>query len=177
MSSVANLSPAVAAVMPSIRTAPSGWAENQAAEAADSFREAGVQVLGTGCYSVVIAHEDPSKVIKLTLSPSDGYHVYLDFLAAPPADFPERWRKYLPVIHSSTWAGPVRVTVLERLTYCSGTSKGVEYRRFCDYLRRWLSETHPKGYRSDMHGANTMQRKGRGRCAVMTDPFSHCQFE
>jgi hypothetical protein len=173
MSSIANLSPAAAAVLPSIRTTPRGWAESEASDAAASFREAGVNVLGTGCYSVVIADADPKKVIKFTLSPSDGYHLYLDFLAAVPADFPAKWRKYLPVIHSSTWAGPVRVTVLERLRGGSSYSgRGREFNKCVEYLEQWLIAQGGK-YRMDTHSGNVMVRPTQGRCYVITDPFSH----
>ena len=59
----------------------------------------GFKELGSGAYSIVYAHPDePRKVIKLTLSRTDGYHKYIEWVASAKKFLPKAFHRHLPKI-------------------------------------------------------------------------------
>jgi len=90
-------------------------AEQRVEEAAQMFRNAGISVLGNGCYSVVVPHVEDDKVVKLTMMLNDGFAQYAEWIRDLDTADRERFGPNLPVIHESFEHGGVLVTVMERL--------------------------------------------------------------
>lgn len=151
-------------------TTPMG--DNKSREAAKLLKSQGVKVLGYGAYSVVIPHEEPNKVVKLTLGERDGYHDYVDYVQEAYVDptFPQHLLKHLPVIYSSTIVDGVRITVLERLEYRGhmDTADSGTVEELIDMLRHAKRE----GLSIDCNrpGSPNVMRRADGT-SVVTDPW------
>lgn len=149
----------------------------------------GFEVLGSGAMGVVCKTPTvPGKVFKLSLSCTDGYRDYIEFVENFDED--AEAAKHLPVVfHSETYCG-VFIVVLEELD-CGGEAveeveHGASIRRA---LKGWNSESYVPGEEAakrlygklysalcrigknqDMHNGNFAVRPGTD-CVVITDPW------
>jgi hypothetical protein len=136
------------------------------AEARELLEAEGADILGEGAYSLAVAHRNPKKVIKITLSTVDGYHDYVEFVKSNKRRLPPQVSKHLPKLYGSTMHGEVRVTVVERLEPNDGYEQSASYER----LKTILNERRTEGVRMDVHQGNVMMR---GRVPVIIDPWAH----
>lgn len=130
----------------------------------------GIDVLGTGAYSLVMElPEDSEKVVKLTFSPDDGYHAFVEFVQQAEVFLPPDLMRHLPKIYSSHAIGNMRVTVLERLEPYRWR---IEEQHSDTYgiVREGVAAAMPDGLVFDLHSHNYMLRDG---VCVITDPWSH----
>lgn len=174
---------AVKAVIRSGCSTPSGYSEAEGVldAAKDMLREAGARVLGDGAYSVVIAHDDEDKVIKLSLSGSDGYHAYVEWVLANSCTLTRDMARHLPVIHSSVVKGGIRISVLERLKANYGDALDDAQRQIRSgvylgslaRLIKLLDGVRPDTTCDDISGSNVMLRRGT---TVITDPWAGEEF-
>lgn len=136
----------------------------------------GLKELGSGAYSIVYAHPNHrNKVIKLTLSKTDGYHRYVEWVERAKSFFPKSYQKYLPkIFETKKLRKGGRITVLERL---SPDKNWCEDDHRYDSVREMVREAGSQ-YRLcfDLGLNNSMARKGKycGRrhdIQVITDPW------
>lgn len=148
----------------------SGYAEDEVEQAASHLRDLGIDVLGTGAYSLVMAlPNDDAKVVKLTFSPEDGYHDFVEFVQQAAEFMPEHLLQHLPRIYSSRVIGGMRVTVLERLSY-GAWDLNEESTDTYGIVKDGVREAMPSHRVFDLHSRNTMFR---GNVRVIADPWSH----
>lgn len=136
----------------------------------------GFKELGDGAYSIVYAHPNHrNKVIKLTLSKTDGYHQYIEWIERAKSFFPKSFQRHLPkIFETKKLRKGGRITVLERLNpnknWCR---KDHRY----DSIREIVKETGSQ-YRLcfDLHMSNSMARRSKSNgqrkdIQVITDPW------
>lgn len=137
------------------------------AAAAERLRTAGRRVLGQGSYSVVGTHSR-TRVVKLSMGPSDGFRLYHAWVLASKPKLPKRIARHLPRFYASGEVGGVMVYVLERLT-----EDGYKESESLEEALEIVNSACPPGQRSDVyfgHGSNILCR---GYCGVITDPWAH----
>jgi hypothetical protein len=159
-----NLQPHVTEVLQHVRSTSTQFAEREVSDAARLLYRAGVQVVGSGSYSVVLPHEDPDKVVKLSFSVLDGYHDYVSFVqAATEETVDPELLPHLPVIYSSVVQDGVRITVLERLEPFDCIWEDITK------ARELLDPHMPQHCFCDIGRSNVMYRKDG--TLVITDPW------
>jgi hypothetical protein len=127
---------------------------------------AGVAVLSTGSFSLVLEHEHDDRVVKLTARP-DACVAYYDWCAKAP----EEIARYLPMVFSREWINGIHVAVIEKLSSLpGGFDPDPEFLQVYGYVKyarpKWCGwDTHYEGGPS-----NTMWRESN-RTPVLTDPW------
>lgn len=160
------------------RNTCSGWARESGHldYVRETIREKyGFTELGNGAYSVVYAHPThPNKVIKITLSRTDGYHKYIEWLEKAFNFLPKVYTRHLPIIYETKkLKGGGRITVLEKL---SPDRSNVDNCYRFEAIKGVIEDTCVE-YRvsTDIGGSNVMVRKAKNRrdvdVSVITDPW------
>lgn len=165
-----------------IRNTCSGYASDDGNDIMDNVRVAirrkyGFRELGSGAYSIVYTHPDhQNKVIKLTLSRTDGYHRYIEWIERATDFFPKSYQKHLPkIFETKKLRKGGRITVLERLSPVKAwCEEDYHYYSIKEMVKEVAKNYH---LRFDLGVYNSMARKGRynGRrrdIQVITDPWS-----
>lgn len=142
-------------------------------------RKYGFRELGSGAYSIVYAHpKSRSKVIKLTLSGTDGYHRYVEWIERAKRFFPKSYQQHLPrIFETKKLRKGGRITVLERLSPNKDQCQGNDhYDSVYDMIKEACRQYR---LRFDMGNSNSMARKsrllvGRRDIQVITDPWCEC---
>lgn len=128
----------------------------------------GYKLMGDGAYSVVAQHpEDSQKVIKMTLSKSDGYHEYIGWLGKIKEILPKEITQHFPkVLETRRVVGGGRITVLYKMKRNKTDDYSGSLETAKDILRKLAKE---RGICDDISGNNIMWYNGR---AIITDPWA-----
>jgi len=136
----------------------------------------GFKALGDGAYSIVYAHPDhKNKVIKLTLSRTDGYHQYIEWIELAKNFLPKSYQRHLPkIFETKKLRRGGRITVLERLSpnkdWCGNNP---HYSSIRDIVKE---AGHQYRLCFDLNMFNSMARRSKSNgqredIQVITDPW------
>lgn len=148
------------------------------------FRNAGIRVLGTGAYGIVMPYDNHS-VVKFFQADDEGYKAFLDIALAYRSDYLPRifWQRQI-----SKYCLAICMEKLTQLAPQGLFSKPRDYALFCRMMERGgvegdeemvelsdLLYNHSQGLNNlgldtslDLHMGNAMRRDGQ---LVITDPF------
>lgn len=158
--------PAAARLLIGRKRAVSGYSENayNLDDLCNQLGDLGVETFGSGSYGIVVAHPDPNKAVKVSLSEDDPYRDYIELAM----EYQFAW---MPVVYSVRhWRRGAFVVLMERLY----EQYNRDWREDLEGAREWLADHRPRHARCDLSGCNVMQRLDG--TLVVTDPWAHDEY-